>query len=208
METLLHEFGHGTYFAEVDRALPWTLRTMHSLTTEGIAMLFGRRSRDPEWLTMVAGASAGEIEQRSAALADARRAQLLVFARWVLVMTNFERGLYADPDGDHDRRWWDLVERFQLVRRPPGRIAPDWASKIHLAIVPVYYQNYLYGELFASQVEAMLQREHGGLVDRAGVGRTLRDRVFRPGASRRWDALVEQATGEPLTPKHLAAQLA
>jgi peptidyl-dipeptidase A len=208
METLLHEFGHGTYFVEVDRALPWTLRTMHSLTTEGVAMLFGRRSRDPEWLTTVAGIPAAEIERRSAALADARRAQLLVFARWVLVMTSFERGLYDDPDGDHDRRWWDLVERFQLVRRPAGRVAPDWAAKIHLAVAPVYYQNYLYGELVASQLEAMLQREHGGLVDRPGVGRTLSDRVFRPGASIRWDALVERATGEPLTPKHLAAQLA
>jgi peptidyl-dipeptidase A len=208
METLLHEFGHGTYFAEVDRTLPWTLRTMHSLTTEGVAMLFGRRSRDFEWLTTVAGVAPGEIERRAGALADARRAQLLVFARWVLVMTNFERGLYDDPDGDHDRRWWDLVERFQLVRRPPGRVGPDWAAKIHLAVAPVYYQNYLYGELVASQLQSTLRREHGGLVDRPDVGRTLRDRVFRPGASMRWDALIRHATGEPLTPKHLAEQLA
>jgi peptidyl-dipeptidase A len=207
METLLHEFGHGTYFVEVDRSLPWTLRTMHSLTTEGVAMLFGRRSRDPEWLTTVAQMPAAEVDARADALADARRAQLLVFARWVLVMTNFERGLYADPDADHDRRWWDLVERFQLVRRPPGRVAPDWASKIHLAVAPVYYQNYLYGEMVASQLEAMLRREHGGLVDRAAVGRTLAERVFRPGAALRWDALIERATGEPLTPKHLADQL-
>ena len=42
IETMLHEFGHATYFAEVDRTLPWTLRTMHSLTTEGVAMMFGR----------------------------------------------------------------------------------------------------------------------------------------------------------------------
>ena len=130
-----------------------------------------------------------------------------MFARWVLVMTNFERGLYADPDADHDARWWDLVERYQLVRRPPGRTAPDWAAKIHLAVAPVYYQNYLYGELVASQVEAALRREHGGIVDREAVGRTLVERLFRPGASRRWDSLVESATGEPLTPSHLAAQL-
>jgi peptidyl-dipeptidase A len=207
METLLHEFGHGTYFAEVDRTLPWTLRTMHSLTTEGVAMLFGRRSRDPEWLTAVAGIPRGDVDARADALADARRAQLLVFARWVLVMTNFERGLYADPDGDHDRRWWDLVERFQLVRRPAGRVAPDWAAKIHLAVAPVYYQNYLYGEMVASQLESMLRRDHGGLVDRPAVGHTLAERLFRPGAAIRWDALVERATGEPLTPKHLAAQL-
>lgn len=207
METMLHEFGHGTYFVEVDRELPWLMRTMHSLTTEGIAMLFGRLARDSEWLATVAGIDRAEIERRSDALRDARRAQLLVFARWVLVMTNFERGLYADPDADHDARWWALVERYQLLHRPPGRKAPDWAAKIHLAVAPVYYQNYLYGELVASQVEAALRREHGGIVDRQAVGRTLVERLFRPGASLRWDALVESATGEPLTPSHLAAQL-
>ena len=100
-----------------------------------------------------------------------------------------------------------LVERYQLLHRPPERTAPDWAAKIHLAVAPVYYQNYLYGELVASQVEAALRREHGGIVDREAVGRTLVERLFRPGASRRWDSLVESATGEPLTPSHLAAQL-
>ena len=103
--------------------------------------------------------------------AAAQRASLLVFARWVLVVTHFERELYADPDADLDTLWWDLVERFQLVRRPEGRHAPDWAAKIHLAVVPVYYQNYLYGEMFASQlVRAALAKAHGGLVDR-GTGR-------------------------------------
>ena len=208
METMLHEFGHGTYFAEVDRDLPWTLRTMHALTTEGVAMLFGRLARDPEWLTVVAGVDRDEVDRRAAALDDARRASLLVFARFVLVMTNFERGLYADPDADHDTRWWELVERYQLVRRPDGRDTPDWAAKIHLAVAPVYYHNYLYGEMVASQLEATLRREHGGIVDRPAAGRALVEHVFRPGAALRWDHLVTAATGEPLTPAHLAAQLA
>ena len=123
-------------------------------------------------------------------------------------MTNFERSLYADPDADLDTLWWDLVERYQLVRRPDGRHAPDWAAKIHLAAAPVYYQNYLYGELFASQLDATLAARTGGLVDRRAAGALLRDDVFAPGASLRWDELVERATGEPLTAAHLARQLA
>ncbi len=207
METMLHEFGHGTYFAEVDTGLPWLLRTMHALTTEGIAMFFGRLARDPEWLTTVAGIDTADIDRRATALRASQRAQLLVFARWVLVMTNFERAFYADPEADHDARWWDLVERYQLVPRPDDRSAPDWAAKIHLAVAPVYYQNYLYGELFASQLHTTLERDHGGVVDRVDTGRALVEHVFRPGAALRWDALVERATGEPLTPTHLAAQL-
>ena len=153
-DTMLHEFGHATYDREVDRQLPWLLRSAaHALTTEGVAMLFGRLPRDPEWLGAIAGVDAARVAELAPALTDSRRANLLVFARWVLVMTNFERGLYADPGADHETRWWELVERYQLVHRPePGLAEAAWASKIHLTVAPVYYQNYLYGELVASQL--------------------------------------------------------
>jgi peptidyl-dipeptidase A len=209
MDTMLHEFGHGIYDREVRRDLPWLLRgASHSLTTEGVAMLFGRLARDPRWLAEIADLSPTELDALGSHLEAARRAALLTFARWVLVVTNFERLFYADPERDLDSLWWDLVERYQLVRRPDDRHAPDWASKIHLAVVPVYYQNYLYGELVASQLHATLARDAGGLVDRREAGRFLTERFFGPGASMRWDHLVEAATGEPLTPTHLAAQLA
>src|SRR5207248_8583877 len=181
---------------------------MHLCVTEGVAMLCGRLVRDPVWLQRVAGAPATTGEEIAPRLEAQRRAALLVFARWVLVMTHFERGLYADPAADHDDRWWDLVERFQRLRRPDGRHAPDWAAKIHLTVAPVYYQNYLYGELVASQLQATLDARAGGVVDEPAAGRLLVDEVFRPGASLRWDRLVERATGEPLTAAHLARQLA
>jgi peptidyl-dipeptidase A len=207
-DTMLHEFGHGTYDREVDRSVPWLLReAAHPLTTEGVAMYFGRLVRDPEWLTTVAGVPAADVGALRDRLAGARRAALLTFARWVLVVTHFEQRLYADPEADLDTLWWDLVERYQLLRRPEGRHAPDWASKIHLAVVPVYYQNYLYGELVASQLDATITARAGGIVDHADAGRFLATEFFAPGASLRWDHLVERATGHPLTATHLAAQL-
>jgi peptidyl-dipeptidase A len=207
-ETMLHEFGHAAYDRELDTSLPWLLREpAHALTTEGVAMLCGRLAREPRWLTEVADIATGEVDALAAGLADARRAALLVFSRWVLVMTHFERGLYADPEADHDTRWWDLVERFQRVRRPDGRHAPDWAAKIHLTVAPVYYQNYLYGELVASQLQTTLEARAGGIVGRREAGRLLVDDLFRPGASLRWDRLVERATGEPLSARHLSRAL-
>jgi peptidyl-dipeptidase A len=207
-ETMLHEFGHAVYDVYVDTDLPWLLHDMHPLATEGIAMLFGRLVRDPEWLTAVAGVPSTEVQALAGALARARRAKLLVFARWVLVMTHFERRLYADPDQDLDAVWWELVGRYQGVRRPEGRARGDWAAKLHVALAPVYYQNYLYGELFASQLQATLERETGGLVGRPDAGAFLVDRVFAPGLSRRWDQLIEDATGAPLGVDALAAELA
>jgi Zn-dependent M32 family carboxypeptidase len=71
----------------------------------------------------------------------------------------------------------------------------------------VYYQNYLYGELFASQLDATLAARTDGLVDRKEAGELLVNEVFAPGASLRWDELVTRATGAPLSAVHLARQL-
>ncbi|MFN8036609.1 MAG: M2 family metallopeptidase [Acidimicrobiia bacterium] len=207
-ETMLHELGHGVYDIGLDPALPWTLRTTHPLATEGVAILFGHLSEDPAWLERVVGLPSEEVDALRPRLGAAFTAGLLTFARWVLVMTNFERGLYADPDADHNSRWWELVERFQLLHRPEGRDAPDWAAKIHVASAPVYYQNYLLGELVALQLRATIAERFGGLVDREDAGRFLAGEFFRPGASLRWDDLVERATGHPLTARHLSDALA
>jgi peptidyl-dipeptidase A len=203
-ETMLHEFGHAVYFEGVSRDLPWLLRTMHLCLTEGVAMRCGRLVRDPEWLRTIAGLPAATVGDLAPQLRAASRAYLLIVARWILVMTHFERGLYAQPEADHDTIWWDLVERFQLVRRPDGRDAPDWAAKIHIAAAPVYYHNYLFGEMIASQLSAAM----GGLVNDPAAGGALATRVFAPAATQRWDHLIEQATGTSLAPAALAHDLA
>jgi hypothetical protein len=58
--------------------------------------------------------------------------------------------------------------------------------------------------MIASQLAASL----GGLVENDRAGRALGTRVFAPGATQRWDRLIEQATGSALTPAVLARELA
>jgi peptidyl-dipeptidase A len=117
-------------------------------------------------------------------------------------MTYFELAMYADPERDLGTLWWDLVERYQLVHRPEGRRQPDWAAKIHIALAPVYYQNYELGFLVARQFEDRIQRTAGGIVGQKKAGRWLLERVFKPGAREDWAGHVRTATGEPLNPKY------
>ena len=213
--TLMHEMGHAVYDRFLNMDLPWLLRTpAHPFTTEAVAMLFGRQTRNPAWLVGALGAPSAKVEALRADLARSQRMGMLVFARWAMVMMNFERQLYADPDQDLNKLWWDLKERYQLVRRPPDRNAPDWASKIHVAAWPAYYHNYLLGELMASQLLDTLAREvvPGGdpkdldLVGQEQVGAWLKANIFAPGASLRWDELLKKATGSSLDPKYFAQQ--
>jgi peptidyl-dipeptidase A len=207
-DTMLHELGHGAFDLGIDRTLPWLLRGCHLTVTEGIAILMGRLAQDAGWLRDVAGVDASEASELQASLDAAGAAEVLVFTRWVLVMTNFERAFYADPEADLTALWWGLVSRYQLLTPPPGRTEPDWAAKIHVACAPVYYHTYLYGHLVASQLGATLERDAGGLVGRREAGRLLTERVFHPGESVRWDRLLARATGEPLTAVHLARDIA
>jgi peptidyl-dipeptidase A len=206
-DTMLHELGHGVFDLGFDRSLPWLLRDSHLTTTEGIAIMMGSLAQDATWLREVVGLAPSEATALDAGLRRRRAAEVLVFARWSLVMTNFERALYGNPEADLDAIWWRLVSRYQLLTPPDGRAAPDWAAKIHVASAPVYYHTYLYGNLVAAQLRAALEREAGGLVGRTEAGVFLVERVFRPGQSLRWDDVVRSATGEPLSATHLAREI-
>jgi peptidyl-dipeptidase A len=191
-----------------DDDLRWLLRDTHLVTTEASALLFGALAGDREWLEQVLGVSPDEANELEGRLRAARAAELLVFTRWVLVMNGFERALYEDPERDLDAAWWALAARHQLVTPPRGRKAPDWAAKIHIAVAPVYYHTYLYGSIVALQVVEALRSSAGGLVDRPEAGKLLRDKLYAPGASVRWDRLVEHASGRRLTVDSLAHRVA
>jgi peptidyl-dipeptidase A len=208
LDVMLHEVGHAVYDDRIDPSLPWALRCPpQPLATEAVALMLGRLRRDPEFLVGVVGADRDAAEALAGPSREVLRTGQLIFARWCLVMVNFERALYADPGRDLVATWWDLVESLQGVRRPEGRTAPDWASKIHLAASPVYYQSYLLGELLAFQMEAAVRQAAGGFVGRPEAGAFLSERVFRPGASHTWAGLVESATGRPLGVEAFVAAL-
>ena len=87
--------------------------------------------------------------------------------------------------------------------KPAGRSAPDWAAKMHIAGAPVYYHNYLLGDLMASQLERSIRtRVPGGrLIGNPRAGAWLRKAVFAPGSRWKWSELVRKATGGPLSAK-------
>ncbi|MFZ1730323.1 MAG: M2 family metallopeptidase [Bacteroidota bacterium] len=215
MNTTLHEYGHAVYDKFNDRTVPYSLREpAHTFTTEAIAMMFGRLASNPSWLEQVAGVPADQVEKVADEMFQSLRLEQMVFSRWAQVMYRFEKAMYEDPEQDLNALWWQLVEKYQMIRKPEGRNSPDWASKIHVALYPAYYHNYLMGELLASQLHAhvctkILKSENSrreAYVGRTEVGTFLIDNIFKPGRTMLWNDMVENATGERLTAKYYAAQ--
>jgi len=211
MSTMLHEFGHAVYDKYNDTSMPFLLRTpAHTLTTEAIAMLNGRMSKSPEWLVKIARLSPAEAQRLSASALKTLRSEMLIFLRWAITLIRFERELYRNSDGARlSRLWWEYVERFQRVTPPANRDRADWASKIHLATSPVYYQNYVLGELMASQLLSYIHShivKSESYVGNPAVGDYLVQKVFKPGARYDWNTMLGNATGEALNPEHFTGQ--
>ena len=215
MSTMLHELGHSVYTSKfIPMELPYLLRiNSHILTTEGIAMMFERFATDPDWLKAY-GVNVDDPASYRAASHRMRRDKLLIFSRWCQVMLRFEMAMYDDPDQDLNKLWWDLVEKYQGMKRPAGRSAPDFASKIHIVTAPCYYHNYMMGELFACQVHAAIARDlqlpgkaaTAIYTQEPRVGKFMQEKILDPGAFLPWNDLTKHATGETLNAKAFAAE--
>jgi peptidyl-dipeptidase A len=203
MDTNLHEFGHAAYFKFVDSDLPFILRnSSHTLTTEAIAMMFGKMGTDPRWLSKFLKLDDNTIERLTPELEKHQRLQMLISARWIITFVFFEKELYENPDQDLNELWWKMVKDIQLVTPPESTDNPDWAAKIHFTLASVYYQNYLLGELMAAQLLSYIENSISPEFFTKRTGEMLINQYFKPGALYNWNDKIKRITGEKLNPDY------
>jgi oligoendopeptidase F len=120
--------------------------------------------------------------------------------RFYLVMLNFEREAYRNPDQDLTKLWWAMNEKYLSL--PPHPEVDSWASIIHFTSHPAYYQNYLLADMIAAQLMHRLRRDQGPVLDNARTGEFLKTQIFSKGASVPWAQLLADTTSEPLNVKY------
>ena len=87
----------------------------------------------------------------------------------------------------------------------------DYGAKMHVVGAPVYYHNYMMGDLFASQLYAYISKNvigckplESSFYGHPQVGDYLNTSVFSPANLYSWRDLAKNATGEPLSAKAFA----
>ncbi|MCR4782890.1 MAG: M2 family metallopeptidase [bacterium] len=213
MDTMLHELGHGVYDQGIDPNLPFLLRTpAHILTTEGFAMLMGEMTRTTDFLNKVAGVKGEKLNKYGKASWRLLRSERLIFSRWTQTVLHFEKEMYANPDQDLNKLWWDLKKKYQLQAPPLDMSGQDYGAKMHIVGAPVYYHNYMLGDLFGTQVYEYVTTQVLGLDNpletsmygQLKAGQYIQNEIFRRGNRYSWQDLCKLATGEPLSPKAFA----
>lgn len=183
--TTFHELGHALYSAHYDPELPWVFRDAPAeFVHEGVAELFAGVLEDEVWQADVAGLPT----EMGRAIVETRRQEALLDARTRLAMLHFERELYRAEGADPTELWWTVVDRFLGI--PHDGNEPVWAGFLHFVTHPVYVPNYLLAGDVAARLLGALRAEVGGFVENPAAGEWLRERIFRPGASRDWKDIV------------------
>jgi peptidyl-dipeptidase A len=176
-------------------------------------MLFGRLASNADWLVENLKIEQNLAETISTDGFAKLRAEQLIFSRWVQVVYRFEREMYKNPEQDLNSLWWNLVKKYQEITKPIGRNSADWASKIHIALYPAYYHNYILGEILASQLHFFITEKvitndntKKSFSKDKTIGDYLKNLYFSYGALYEWNKLIEKAIGEKLNPKYYAKQ--
>jgi peptidyl-dipeptidase A len=214
-DTILHELGHAVYDKYIGQDVPFVLHTAsHSLTTEGVALMMGAMAKNEEWLVQAMKLSPQQAAELCQSANNRLRTEKLIFSCWAQVVVRFERAMYENPDQDLNKLWWDLKKQYQLLNPPDDLKRADYAAKIHIVTVPVYYHNYVLGDLFAAQVQHYIGTNivrapdptTASFYGRKEVGDYLCRQIFAPGNLLAWNELTKQATGETLSAKYFVQQ--
>ncbi|WP_165249992.1 M2 family metallopeptidase [Paludisphaera soli] len=219
-DTAHHELGHIYYFLSYStpKVPPLLRQGANRAFHEGVGDLIGLAAGQRPYLKQV-GLLAPEAEAAPAStflLSSALEGSSIVFLPWAAgVMTRFERDFYAGKIADDSLNagWWERVGKYQGIA-PPGERPEtlcDAATKTHINDDPGQYYDYAIGTVLKFQLHDHIAREilkqdprECNYYGNAKVGAFLRS-ILELGATRDWNAVLREATGEGLTARPLVA---
>jgi peptidyl-dipeptidase A len=134
------------------------------------------------------------------------------------VMTHFERDFYAGtiPDDQLNAAWWGYARKYQGMMPPTPRPETlcDAATKTHINDDPAQYYDYAIATVLKFQLHDHIARvilkqdpHDCNYFGNLEVGKFLRG-ILELGATRDWDAVLKEATGESLTARPMMAYFA
>jgi len=213
--TAHHELGHIYYYISYSRpeVPPILRRGANRAFHETVGDLAAIASKQVPYLKAVGVLpQAAKIDMRAALLDEAL--ETIPFLAWSAgTMSHFERDLYSEDlkASEWQRRWWELVAKYQGVEPPGPRPADacDACTKTHINDDPAQYYDYAMDFVIKYQLhdhickKILKQDPHTcNYYGSKAVGNFLR-KILEQGAMRPWRDVIREATGEPVSTRAL-----
>lgn len=188
---MIHEFAHALHYKNIDKEVPYFLKTPNPIIAEAIAMYFDSKiftsPKTREILDMPSPADSPFYKHFSCP-------SRLVFIRKLLRNIEFEKGIFENPEQDFNALWWDLNRKYLRFDAAPEEQVPEWMSNQHVIYCNGVNVFYLYAIIITAQLEYYFPDDQIAL---------LKNKVMKYGDSLPWKEIVKKATGEEMNMEYL-----
>ncbi|HOX25407.1 MAG TPA: M2 family metallopeptidase [Candidatus Krumholzibacteria bacterium] len=210
--TVHHELGHVYYYLSYARpeVPPILRRGANRGFHEAVGTLVELASNQVPYLEEIALLKPGEAPDQVRWLLNQALTGPVVFLPFACgTMTHWEHDFYENdlPRHLYNERWWRYAAHYQGIA-PPAERGEEWcdaATKTHISDDPAQYYDYALSYVILHQLhryicqELLHQDVHGvNYYGSAQVGIYL-ESILSAGATRDWNRLLFEATGEPLS---------
>lgn len=214
--TAHHELGHIYYYVSYSRPeVPPILRAgANHAMHEAVGDLAAIAAKQPAYLEAVGVLPKNFKIDPQQQLVDEALTSAIPFVAWSAgTMAHFEHDLYEHelPPSEWQKRWWKYVAEFQGVAPPSARPPQDdkdgcdACTKTHINDNPAAYYQYAIAAAIKYQLHDHICKKilhadpHAcSYYGHREVGDFLRS-ILRQGATRPFDDVIREATGEPLS---------
>ena len=188
LETLNHEMGHCVYDLGISDKLTFMDKTpASSAFTEAIAMMMGDIIKKENVLSDIVPKDLLEKFKST------HKEDEAAFVSKSLLIIEFEREMYKNPDQDLALLWKNLSKKY--LNRDIEK-NNEWATIPHYLSHPAYYQNYFRANIMKAQIYNYLTSELGNLTENKNSAKFMDKHIFAYGAKYDEYELIKKLTGK------------
>ena len=191
IDTLNHEMGHVIYDLGISTELQFLdKQPSSSAMTEAIAMMMGDIMKKEDILKEFIS------QELLYKFKLSHRKDEANFVSRSLLIIEFEREIYKNPEKNPKELWKNLVKKY--LNRDEA-LTNEWATIPHYLSHPAYYQNYFRANIMKAQIYNYLKSVLGNITENKSTAEFLNKNIFSVGATIDENDLIKQLTGKELS---------
>jgi peptidyl-dipeptidase A len=212
MYRMMHLGGHASHYSSVSDSIPYLLKTPIMIIYEGVAKYFENLVSNYNWLKNEFPINENRQKSIVQVCEHLHHVDRLFNCRSLLVMAEFEREIYQNPDQDLDHLWHELNLKYMGINVPNDKNTSLWATNRFSTNLSCSIHNLVLADVFAAQLQhavenSVLKKTNGVYSNNKAVGKYLVDNLYRYGNQLPWEQLVVRATGEALNSTYFVEEL-
>ena len=197
---MCHELGHCVYHIGISPDLPFFDKDEYPAMTEAVAMMMGDLQQKEDILKDVVDSKTLKKFK------DEHRKSEAKFINRSMLIIDFEKQMYENPQQDLSKLWHDLKVKYTGANEGE-EINNEWATIPHYLSHPAYYQNYFRANLMKAQMYKSMHEKLGNITENKSTAEYLDNNLFRYGMSMPESELIKVFTGSELSSDALCESL-